>query len=134
VSDRKIFVLAHAVARQRASEAVRSAPDGYAVTISAPSRTQLANAKFHACCGDIAKSGLHWAGKPRTLLQWKNLLVSGHAFATKEEHDIVPGLEGELVNLRESTALMSVRRTASLIEYTLAFMAMNSIESSEVAQ
>ncbi len=131
----KRFVLTDAQVRKRAAGFVfREALDGQVVEIKDPTRNGDQNAKFHACCGDIAKSGLHWAGKPRTLLQWKNLLVSGHAFATKEEHDIVPGLEGEFVNLRESTALMSVRRTASLIEYTCAFMAMNSIESSEVAQ
>jgi hypothetical protein len=81
------------------------------------------NAKFHALCGDIAASGFQWAGKPRTTAQWKCLLVSGHAVATEEEHEIVPGLEGEFLNVRESTALMGVRRSSSLIEYTLAFMA-----------
>lgn len=131
----KRFILANAAVRKRAAGYVfRDALEGQVVEIKDPIRNGEQNAKFHACCGDIAKSGMHWAGKPRTLLQWKNLLVSGHAFATKEEHDIVPGLEGEFVNLRESTALMSIKRTASLIEYTLAFMAMNSIESSEVSQ
>jgi len=59
------------------------------------------------------------------------LLVSGHAVATKEGADMVPGMEGEFVNLRESTALMSVRRAASLIEYSIAFCAINRIELSE---
>ena len=53
--------------------------------------------------------------------------MSGHAVATKAEVEIVPGLEGEFINLRESTALMSVKRSASLIEYTLAYCASNSI-------
>ena len=34
---------------------------------------------------------------------------------------MVPGLEGEFVNLRESTALMSKARGSSLIEYSRAF-------------
>jgi hypothetical protein len=55
------------------------------------------------------------------------LLVSGHATATKEGSEILPGLEGEFVNIRESTALMSKKRGASLIEYTLAYAAMNQI-------
>lgn len=128
----KRFILVNQAVRERAAGFIRhDAQDGKVVEIKDPTRNSEQNAKFHACCSDIAKSGLHWAGKPRTALQWKVLLVSGHAHATKEEFDIVPGLEGEFVNLRESTALMSVRRSSSLIEYTVAFMAQNSIESSE---
>lgn len=59
------------------------------------------------------------------------LLVSGHAIATKEGAEIVPGLEHEFVNLRESTALMSKKRGASLIEYTLAFCAGNGIKTGD---
>ncbi|EGZ0353343.1 recombination protein NinB, partial [Escherichia coli] len=53
--------------------------------------------------------------------QWKVLLISGHAVATKQEADVFPGLEGEYVNIRESSAQMSVKRMASLIEYTTAW-------------
>lgn len=81
------------------------------------------NAHFHALCTDLAKSQLTWAGKRRTATEWKVLLVSGHAMATKEGVEMVPGLEGEFLNIRESTARMSVKRAASLIEYTLAFCA-----------
>ena len=86
------------------------------------------NAHFHALCGDIARSGIEWFGKPRKADEWKVLLVSGHAKATKQEADVVPGLEGELVNLRESTARMSRARASSLIEYTLAFCAEHGVE------
>ena len=86
------------------------------------------NAHFHALCGDIARSGIEWFGKPRKADEWKVLLVSGHAKATKQEADVVPGLEGELVNLRESTARMSRQRASSLIEYTLAFCAEHGVE------
>jgi hypothetical protein len=86
------------------------------------------NAKFHALVEDIAKQGTQWAGKPRTAAEWKVLLVSGHAIATKEGAEMVPGLEGEFVNLRESTAKMSKKRSASLIEYTLAFCAQNGVK------
>lgn len=93
-------------------------------------RTLDMNAKFHAICGDIAKSNVMWAGKRRTGAQWKVLLVSGHAVATKEEAEIVPGLEGEFINIRESTALMSIKRGSSLIEYALAWCAMNNVRLS----
>ncbi len=49
------------------------------------------------------------------------LLISGHAVATKQEAEVVPGLEGEYVNIRESSAEMSVKRMSSLIDYTIAW-------------
>lgn len=125
--SKQLFILSHSLARQRAARAVLDAPDGYGVTISEPRRNGDQNAKFHAICSDLAKSGLTWAGKPRSAAQWKVLLVSGHATATKEGAEMVPGIEGEFVNVRESTALMSVRRSSSLIEYALAFCAAHDV-------
>lgn len=78
------------------------------------------NAKFHAMLGDIARQ-VTWCGKQLKPEQWKVLLISGHAVATKQEAEAVPGLEGEYVNIRESSAEMSVGRMASLIEYTTAW-------------
>lgn len=119
MSARK-FILAHDEARRRAVAYVAEAPVGHVVTVAEPTRSLEMNAKFHAICGELA--GREWAGKPRSAQQWKVLLVSGHAVATKDAADIVPGLEGEFINLRESTALMSVRRSSSLIEYAQAYI------------
>lgn len=131
MSERRVFFLVHAQARGNAIVAVKQAPEGYCVEVKEPNRTLEQNAKFHAICSDLAKSGLEWAGKTRTAMQWKVLLVSGHAIATKEQAEIVPGLEGEFINIRESTALMSKKRGASLIEYTLAFCAQQGVNLSE---
>lgn len=122
------FVLSHAQARQNALDCVRDAPEGYRVTVEPPKRSLDQSARFHAICGDLAKSGLHWAGKPRDAAAWKTLLVSGHAVATKLGAEMVPGLEGEFVNIRESTALMSKARSSSLIEYAQAFCAENGVK------
>lgn len=111
------------IGRDRALEAVRTAPDGFVVTVAEPTRNLEQNAKFHALCSDLAKSGREWMGKRRTAEEWKLLVVSGHAVATKQGADMVPGLEGEFVNLRESTASMSKSRISSLIEYTQAWIA-----------
>jgi hypothetical protein len=123
------FFLRHDLARANALKAVQTAPEGYAVTVAEPSRTLEASAKFHAICTELARSGLPWAGKPRTAEQWKVLLVSGHSVASKQGAEMVPGLEGEFVNIRESTALMSSKRISSLIEYASAFLAMNEREA-----
>lgn len=131
MADKRIFIFAHAEARRRAAEYCMTAPDGHAAVISEPTRTLPMNAKFHALCTDLSKSGLVWAGKKRTAAQWKVLLVSGHASATGEQVEIIPGLEGEFINIRESTALMSIKRGSSLIEYTVAFCAMNDVVMNE---
>lgn len=128
MTDRRVFVLAHDQARRNAAAFIAQAPEGWRVSVEPPKRTGDQNAKFHALCSDIARSGFEWMGKARTATQWKVLLVSGHAVATKEGSEVVPGIEGEFVNIRESTAQMSVKRGASLIEYTLAFCAAHGIE------
>jgi hypothetical protein len=120
------YTLSHAIARQRAKSAIDDAPGGFVVTISEPSRNLDQSAKFHALCGDIAKQ-VPFAGSLRKPEQWKMLLVSGHAVATKHGSEMVPGLESEWVNLRESTAKMSKARMASLIEYTIAYCSENAV-------
>lgn len=98
------------------------------LTIKPERRSLDQNAKFHAICTDLERSGFQWAGKPRVDSEWKVLLVSGHSVATKESTEFIPGLEGEFVNIRESTARMNKARGSSLIEYALAFCAMNGVE------
>jgi hypothetical protein len=59
--------------------------------------------------------------------QWKVLMISGHTVATGGGADIVPGVEGEFCNIRESSAHMSLRRMNSLLEYILSWCAHNDI-------
>lgn len=122
------FVLVHQQARNNAAAFCHEAPEGSVVDFKEPTRTLSMNAKFHAICGDLEKSGLKWAGKPRKLEEWKVLLVSGHSVATRTPNEIVPGIEGEFVNIRESTASMSKARGSSLIEYSIAFCTMNNVK------
>jgi hypothetical protein len=87
-------------------------------------------AKFHCICRDLEKSGFQWAGKGRDASEWKILLISAHAHLEGMGSKLVRGLDGELVNIRESSASMSKRRSASLIEFCLAFCAQNRIRLS----
>lgn len=127
-SDRKTFILINDRVRSNALAALLAAPDGYVVTVRPATRSVDQNAMFHSICGQLAKSSLKWAGKTRDSDQWKVLLVSAHTVATKGDVEIVPGIENEFVNIRESTARMSVGRMSSLIEYALAFCATNGVE------
>ena len=108
--------------RQRALEAVSRAPEGMILIIKDSTRTLEQNAKFHALCGNAAKT-MTYMGRVLALEQWKVLFISGHAIATKVGVDMVPGLEGEFVNIREPSSQMGVKRMMSLIEYTEAYMA-----------
>lgn len=129
--EKKRFILVSSTVRQNALNALLEAPDGFSATFSPPNRTDNQNAMFHAICSDIAKSRYVYMGKPRKLGEWKVLLVSGHTVATKGEVEIVPGLEGEFVNVRESTSRMSVRRATSLIEYALCWCSSHGIPLKE---
>ena len=116
------FVLAHQTARANACAAIMSAPAGYAVALNPYKRSLEQNNLFHKLC-DLAAKNATYINRKLTTLQWKNLFVSGHTVVTQGETDFVPGLEGEFVNLRESTASMSIKRANSLIEYTQAYLA-----------
>ncbi|EFG30500.2 hypothetical protein HMPREF9021_02562 [Simonsiella muelleri ATCC 29453] len=96
------------------------------ITIEPITRSHEQNAKLHAMLADIATQKL-FNGKKLAVEQWKMLFVSGHSIATGGQAEMAIGLEGEVVNLRESTAKMSVSRCASLIEYIQAWGAMNDV-------
>ena len=73
-------------------------------------------------------------GQKRTPAEWKVLFVSGHSVATKQGAELVPGLEGEFLNLRESTARMGKARMASLLDYVMAWCAQNGVELRDARQ
>lgn len=125
--DKRAYILVSDRVRANAMQAVDAAPSGYVVTVAEPTRTSEQNAMLHALLSDMAKSSHTFAGKRRSLEEWKMLVVSGHAVATKRAGEVIPGIEGEFVAIRESTATMSVSRASSLIEYVLAYCISNGI-------
>jgi hypothetical protein len=125
------FTIRNAAILRNCFNAIRKMGLNARVTIAPEQRRGSQNSMFHALCGDLEHSGLEWAGKARSLDQWKAILVSGHSVATGGEGEVIPGIEGEFVAIRESTSRMSVARASSLIEYTLAFCATNGIELTE---
>ena len=118
------------IARQAICKDVQEALIGWVVRIGEATRTEQQNAMLHPLLTDISKQK-EWMGKKRTMLQWKVIMVSAHSIATGEPAEMVIGLEGEVVNLRESTAAMSKKRFSSLMEYVLAWGANNGVKFSE---
>lgn len=125
----RMYLVNEAV-RNRVIDTIRQLPisesDPLVVEIKVKTRSMEQNDKFHAMLGDISNQAL-WQGDKYDLYGWKNLLVSGHTIATKLPYKLVTGIEGELVNVREQTSKMGVRRMASLIEYTTAWGVQNDV-------
>lgn len=63
---KQTYRLVHRQARERALDAVSTAPDGMVVTISEPTRNLEINAALHAKLTEISRSR-EWAGKSGTL-------------------------------------------------------------------
>jgi len=133
--DKQTFFLRNEQVRRNLIEAINKLPldDQRPITVNLTEfdRSLLQNSLFHALCGDVAKQAI-WMEKPRNLIQWKTLFVSGHAMATGLGAEIVPGLEGEFCNIRESTAKMGMKRMASLIEYSQAWAVGSGVKLREV--
>ena len=98
----------------------------YVIEVKEFTRTVDQNRKLHALFGELAHQA-KWGDSKLTAEQWKVLMISAHTIATKEPCRMVIGIEGEVVNLRESSAQMSVARMISLIEYIHAWGAQNGV-------
>lgn len=121
------YLITGPIAREAICKAIMEAQEGEAVVIRDSDRSLEQNAMFHALCTKAAEA-LSFQGRKRTAMEWKVLFVSGHSFATGAKPEVVSGLEGEWLNIRESTAAMGKRRMNSLIEYVQAYLANQGIE------
>lgn len=135
----KKFIMAHDVARQRAIEAVRTAPAGYVVTISEPVKKREQEERYHAMIGDIAAQ-CTFMGKRWDREDWKRLLIDLFAKTMRElgtplHHDgqIVPSLDGTgVVQLGVQSRNFRVKEAAEFIEFLFAYGAQNSVRWSEL--
>lgn len=103
------------------------------IEVRPETRSDAQNKLLHALFSDVAAQA-EWLGKKRDAAAWKVLFISGHAIATKESAEMVPGLEGEFCNIRESSARMSRARLCSLVDYVQAWCANNDVELREARQ
>jgi hypothetical protein len=129
MTEKRLYVVT-AANRPYICQQIHALEVGDQVRVGPPDRLLVQNARFHAMCGDVARQS-KYMGRTLSLAQWKVLLISAFTIESGEEADMVPGLTGEYVNLRESTALMSIRRIASLIEYVACWGAENGITFKE---
>jgi hypothetical protein len=123
---RQVFILAHPIARQRALEAVKTAPDGFAVSVSEPTRSLDQNSRLWAMLGDVSRQ-VEWYGRKLDSESWKHIFSSA-----LKKMDVVPNLDGTgFVALGLSTSRMSKRELGDLMELISAFGAERGVEWSE---
>jgi hypothetical protein len=123
---KRLFILSHPQARANALEAIRTAPEGYSVTLAEPKRNLEQNARMWAMLADISRQVV-WHGKCLTSEDWKAVFTAG-----LRKLEVVPNLDGTgFVALGGSTSSMSVREMRDLIELMFAFAAERGVEWSE---
>lgn len=109
------FVLSHDAARANAIEAIKKAPQGYCVSIKAPTRSLEQNALMWSVLNDIARQ-VEWYGEKLTSEDWKTMLT-----ASVKKQKTRPGIDGGFVVMGTSTSKMSVTEMTELIELAYAF-------------
>jgi hypothetical protein len=113
---RQMFVLSHDMARQRAVEAIRTAPPGYQVTVGEQKRSGDQNARLWASLSDVSQQ-VDWHGKRLTPEDWKHVFSS-----SLKKLQVVPNLDGSgFVALGMSTSRMSKRELSDMLELIYAF-------------
>ena len=131
MTDKQVFFLRNEQVRSNCQEFIQSLPTDdkkpLVIKIQPMTRNLEQNNKLHAMLSDISKQ-CEFNGKKRDLDAWKLIMVSAHRIATGDKAEMAIGLEGEVINLRESTAQMSVKRMASLIEYVTAWGVQNGVK------
>ena len=125
---RQNFILAHPTARSNAIEAIRNAPDGYAVEIKPKNRSLEQNALLHTLIQIISRK-IEWAGSYREVDTWKRLLTAAWLRARGEPVTMLPAIDGHCVDIvfRKTSDLTIVEMT-ELLEYVQAWAIDQGIE------
>lgn len=128
MSERRVFILAHAEARRRAAACIAEAPEGMVVEIKPPTRTLEQNARLWAMLADISRQVV-WHGRKLDSEAWKCIFT-----AALKKQDVVPNIDSTgFVVLGQSTSKMGKREMSELQELIAAFGAQRDVLWSEPA-
>ena len=117
MSDKRLFILAHAEARRRAVQAVAEAQEGWRVVVEPPRRNLDQNAALWARLGEIAERVV-WHGQKLDAAEWKDMFT-----AALKRQKVVPGLDGGFVVLGSSTSKMNKAEFGELLTFIEAWCA-----------
>jgi hypothetical protein len=112
----KRYVLVHDLARQRALEAIREAPQGFEVLVKEPTRNTGQNAAMWPILEAFSEQ-LEWPVNgvmtKLTPEEWKSLLSA----AFRKETRVAMGLDGGFVMLGERTSSFGKREFSDFLEF-----------------
>lgn len=121
------FVLAHDTARQRAQEAIKTAPQGHIVLIKEPTRNKEQNALLWSLLGQVSRLVV-WHGQKLSAENWKDIFT-----ASMKQQKVVAGLDGGFVVCGLSTSKMTKKDFSELCELIFAFGAQQGIDFREAS-
>lgn len=131
MTEPNFFVLSHQIARQRAVDRVRTAPDGWEVRVKEPTRSGPQNALLHAALTDVAKQ-CEWAGRKWDVESWKRLMTAAWCRTRNESAQMVPAIDGQGFDvLYQRTSELSRRDCSELCEFIFAWGSERGVEWSE---
>lgn len=114
---KRTIILAHLEARQRAADLVRTAPDGYCVTVSEPSRSLEQNAAQWPILQAFAEQ-LRWpingAMVNMTADEWKDILTASFR---GEQARLSQTIDGRVVMLGQRTREFGKREFSDWLEF-----------------
>ena len=125
---KQTFVLAHNLARNRALEAIRNAPEGFCVTVAEPTRSLEANAAqwpILQAFADQLKWPVNGSMESLTAEEWKDILTA--AFK-RETVRVAMGLDGGMVMLGARTSQMGKREFSEWLEFLHSTAALRGVE------
>ena len=125
------FILAHDVARQRAAEAVKSAPDGYVVTLAEPTRNADQNALmwvYLQAFSDQLQWPVNGSMTRLTPEEWKEILSAAYR---QYRPRVAAGLDGGMVMLGMRTSRMGKREFAEFMDFIQATAAVREVNVKE---
>ena len=121
----QMFILRNDQIKKNAQEAVKSAPEGYVLTIKAPTRTLEQNNRLWALLNDVSRQVV-WYDRVLSAEEWKCVFT-----AALRKQDVVPGIGGGFVVLGLSTSRMSKKEMIDLQDLITAFGAEHNVKWSE---
>lgn len=124
--SKQTFILAHDVARQRAVQAVKDAPAGFAVTVAEPTRTLDQNAaQWPYLAGFAAQKQLCINGVMEWVTDddWKDVLTGVWNGETR-----MAAFDGKVIMLPQRTSKMGKKVFSDWMEFLVAMAAQSGVE------
>ena len=128
MAEKRVFKLVHAQARRLAVETVQTAPDGYCVTVSEPTRSLDQNAAMWPILqafADQLKWPVNGSMESLTAEEFKDILTA--AFK-RETVRVAMGLDGGMVMLGARTSQMGKREFSEWLEFLHTTAALRGVE------